>query len=233
MGSPDDMEKLKIQIEALEEEKFVLLKDIDELSTELRNGKKERQLLIDKIKQLEEQVEYLTNEVKRLKEESKKHEKIEAGEVAYCFEKSVCSFVLPQIFENDDQATIKGLLILLNGKTLQPQEQIISVTELREAKLRWQYLRNKLKWSEDWDSKVDWKKSDLTLSDEVVALYALERIRVGDAHPKKVNLREVQSNIEHLKDQLSSIKYVKIKTFIDNLPKMMNELGLSHQKLVF
>ena len=106
---------------------------------------------------------------------------------------------MPQIFENDYHATIKGLLILLNGKTSQPQEKIVSEAELREAKLRWQYIRKKLKWSEDWDSKGYWEKSDLTLPDELVALYALERIRVGDAHPKKVNLREVQSNIEHLK----------------------------------
>ena len=95
---------------------------------------KKRQLLIDRIKQLEEQVKYLTNEVKYLKEESKEHEKIDyhikPGEVAYCFEQSVCSFVLPQTFENEDQATIKGLLILFNRKISQPLEQIISVTEL-------------------------------------------------------------------------------------------------------
>ena len=85
----------------------------------------------------------------------------------------------------------------------------------------------KLKWSEDWDSKVNCMKSDLTLHDELVAVYALEHIRVGDAHPKNVNLREVQRGIQHLKDHLSSVEYNK------NLPKMMNELGSSHQKLVF
>ena len=77
----------------------------------------------------------------------------------------------------------------------------------------------KLKWSEDWDSKVDWKKSDLKLPNELVALYALEWIRVGDTHPKKVSLREVQSDIECLKYHVSSKKYVKMITFIDNLPK--------------
>ena len=237
MGTPGDIEKLRIKIEALEVEKAVLLEDIDELNTKLREENKEKQSLIDRIKQLEEKVEDLTKEVKHLKEDLKKHEKIDyhlkAGEIAYCFEQSVCSYVLPQIYKDDNQATIKALLFLLNGKTSQPQQNIISETELREAKQRWQDLRKKLKWSDDWDSKVDWKKSDLTLPDELVALYALEHIRVGDAHPKKVNLREVQSNLEHLKDHLSSIKYNKTENFIKKLPKMMNELGLSHQKIVF
>ena len=237
MGSPDDIEKLRIKIASLEEEKAVLIEDIDELSTKLREEKKERQSLIDRIKQLEEKVEDLTKEVKRLKEELKKHEKIEyhlkAGEVAYCFEQSVCTFVLPQIYKDDDQATIKALLFLLNGTTSEPQKKIISETQLHEAKQRWQYLRRRLNWSDDWDLKVNWRKSDLTLPDELVAIYALEHIRVGDAHPKKLNLREVQSNLEHLKDHLSSTKYDKIENFIKNLPRMMNELGLSNQKLVF
>ena len=100
MGSPDDIKKLQAKIETLEEEKNVLLEEIDELRTELREGKKERQLLIDKIKQLKEEVEDLQKEVERLTEDLKKHEKSEhhliAGQVAYCFEQSVCSFVLPQ-----------------------------------------------------------------------------------------------------------------------------------------
>ena len=237
MGSPDDIEKLKIQIEAFKQEKEVLLEDIERLNAELREEKKEKQSLIDRIKQLEEKVEDLTKKVKRLKEDQKKLEKIDyhlkVGEVAYCFEQSVCSFVLPQIFKDDDQATIKALLLFLNGKTSQEQQQFITEIELHEAKQRWQNLRKQLNWSDDWDSKEYWRKSDLTLPDELIALYALEHIRVVDAHPKKVNLREVQSNLEQLKDHLTPMKYKKSENFIKNLPKMMNELGLSHQKLVF
>ena len=125
------------------------------------------------------------------------------------------------------------MLFFLNGKTSQPQQKKVSETDLCEAKQRWQYPRKQLKWSDDWDSKVDWKKRDPTLPDELVAIYALKDIRVDYAHPKKVDLRDVQSNLEHLKDRLSSIKYNKIETFIKNLPRIMNELGLSHKKLVF
>ena len=89
-NSGDDMEKLKLKIVALEEEKLMLLDDIDKLNTNLREGNKERQSLSDRFKELEEKVKYLMNEVKCLNEELKKHQKIDydikAGQVAYCFE---------------------------------------------------------------------------------------------------------------------------------------------------
>ena len=53
-------------------------------------------------------------EVKHWNKELKKHQKIDydikASLVAYCFEQSVCSYVLPQAFKSDDQANIKALL---------------------------------------------------------------------------------------------------------------------------
>ena len=134
------MEKVKIEIVALEEEKIVLLKDIniDKLNTELREGNKERQSLSDRIKEVEVKVKQLMKEVKHWNEELKKHQKIDydikAGQVAYCFEQSVCSYVLPQTFKNDDEANTKALLFLLNGKTLEEQLKIIYETELRKAK---------------------------------------------------------------------------------------------------
>ena len=82
----------------------MLSEDIDNLRTKLREGNKEKQSLVDRIKLLEEKVKDLTKE---LTDKLKKHEKIEyrlkAGQVAYYFEQSLCMFFrFAKIFKNDN-----------------------------------------------------------------------------------------------------------------------------------
>ena len=90
--------------------------------------------------------------------------------------------------------------------------EIKSPTKIYTLTVCWQCFRKKLKWSEDWDSKIDWKESDLTLPNELVAVYSLEHIRVGDAHPKNVNLKGNRNGFHiliKLKDLVVTYKYVK------------------------
>ena len=149
------------------------------------------------------------------------------GIVAVCIEQAVCSYVLPEIFMNDSDASLHDLLSFLNSDDKpNPNEQILCA-----AKKRWETVCEGFIFPKEWKTKSgEWSVMDCTVPGDIRAIEVLKLSRVS-TNKKPICLKHAKENVESIKDELPPWQFELVATFIGSLREKMTRIGLHHDCL--
>ena len=217
--------ELKSKIESLEAE----IHGLEDEMCKLRNNTSKEQT------KNEEMIKLLQSEIKELKADLKQKEeriklleekyqtdsdRLYVSQLAFLFERAVCSYVLPKVFENNQFATIKSLLNHLNGgiPLPLPLNKADEAKILRDGRRRWEEVCDNLQLPEEWKTRSGgWNNDDRRVPPIIRAIGYLKKDRVTVAHPSPIKLSEAKEKVESdsIKEQYKlSWQYELIKDFI-------------------
>ena len=222
--------ELKSKIESLEAEIHELEVEMCKLRNDTSEDIKSQRTKIEKLK---ETIKSLQSEIKELKADLKqKEERIKSleekyqtdserlyvSQLAFLFERAVCSYVLPEVFEGDRFATIKSLLNHLNGGVPLPPVKADKAKILSEGRKRWEEVCDKLQLPVQWKTKSgSWDIRDPNVPQILRAIGYLKKDRVTVAHPSPIKLSVAKEKVlsDSIKDKYKPYwQYEPIKNFI-------------------
>ena len=233
------IKSLESEITLLEEERESLKGKIESLEAESES----LQLLESRVEDQSKRIHELEDEIKKLKEVLKNYEKdldrLYLSQLAFLFEQAVCSYVLPDVFEGNNFATIKKLLGCLNGGKKLP----VKFKKAREAKIlsdgrrRWEEVCDNLQFDAEWKAKAaDWDFDDYDVPQILQAIGYLKEDRITVAHPSPIKLSVAKEKVlsDSIKDQYQPRwQYEPIKEFICSMPEYLKKGNLHHDKIDF
>ena len=104
--------------------------------------------------------------------------------------------LLPEMFLDDECATLRELLNYLNSDNEQLPEEVNSEKVLSEARQRWETMCDKLELPDEWKTKTgEWKLSDYTVPNVLRAVELLRNRGVSLACPECIDLKYVEQNV--------------------------------------
>ena len=239
-----EMSKMKQALDSKDVKIDDLTSDIKKLQqrvTELESELKERDRRIESLQEKVSHMESLQEELRKLKEEFKDfhrdYDQLYISQAACYFEQAICSHVLPQVFENDNFATIRKLMNYLNGRKKLPfciaksESDII----LCQAKQRWEIVCRGLNLPDEWkEMSGDWDLDDPDVPDIIRAIGYLKERRIPIAHPRQIKVDLAKEKVESdlIKASMKEWKYSLVKKFFDVLGANIRSTGISHKELI-
>ena len=149
------------------------------------------------------------------------------SQVAYQFEQAICSYILPEVFEKDQHATIKSLLKYLHGKSRLPIADR-SGKLLREAKERWDKVCVHLNLpaiSEGDGGFTQWGHDESSTPDIIKALSLLKKNRHTIAHPRPISLKLAGEKLPAVKGKMPLWHFKLIEDFIASIQNSIEKSG--------
>ena len=219
----------KVESQGLEIEKLTEMNisrglENDELKQEISKLQKE-------LKSKDYDIESLKAQITNLKEEQRRvqgdQDTLYISQVGYQFEQAICSYILPEVFENDQFATIKSLLKYLHGKSRLPVADR-SGKLLLEAKERWDKVCVHLNLPairEGDGSFTQWGHDESSTPDVIKALSLLKKKRRTIAHPRPISLKLAGKKLPAVKDKMPLWHFKLIEHFIATIQKSIERSG--------
>ena len=200
--------------------------EIDELKQKIIELQKELKSKDDIIESLEARITNLEEEERRVKGDQ---DTLYISQVAYQFEQAICSYILPEVFEKDQFATIKSLLKYLHGKSRLPIADR-SGKLLLEAKERWDKVCAHLSLptiSEGDGNFTQWRHDESSTPDIIKALSLLKKNRRTIAHPRPISLKLAGEKLHSpaIKDNMPPWQFGLIEGFIVTVQKSVEKSG--------
>ena len=244
-----ERESLKLTVSELDDEMCKLRndtkKDIKLLRSEIKElkaeSKEEEEMLQRKTEQLEKRIKSLQSEIKELKaiiksfEERRGSDLLYLSQLAFLFEQTVCSYVLPDVFKKDNFATIKSLLDILNGGVRHDNiDKNKEAKILRDGRRRWEEVCDNLHFPEEWKTKSEkWKINDCRVPPIIRAIGYLKKCRVAVAHPSPIKLSEAKEMVlsDSIKEKFTDSQYELIKDFICSMRENLEKGNLHHDEI--
>ena len=159
------------------------------------------------------------------------------GMLAVYVEQAMCTHVMPEVFWNDDGASLHRLLDYLNTNNLplplDPSkyncERILS-----EARKRWEIMCEIFNFPNEWKTKSgEWKPVyDCNVPGDIRAIEVLKMGGVNINFPSPVSLKYAEQNVESMKEELAPWQFELVGPFIGSLRDKMTRSGLHHNNLI-
>ena len=249
-GSARTESKTKRQIDELNTKIDELNTKIDELNTKIESLEakimslqEENEPLEGKVKDLSESIEKLKadleEKIKNLEEYKSDTDRLYVSQLAFLFERAVCSYVLPDVFEDNKFATIKRMLGHLNGNASLPFHPDTKEEEdkiLRDGRRRWEEVCDNLQLPREWKKKSgDWDFQDRDVPQILRAIGYLKKDRVTVAHPSPIKLSEAKEMVlsDSIKEKFTDSQYELIKDFICSMRENLEKGHLHHDEIDF
>ena len=213
-----------------------LKKELEEIDQEMKEA-----FNTDSLKSLQGQVEKLSEKWQVIK---KKRRPLESGQnipgdfgmVAVYVEQAICAHVLPEVFLNDDKASLRRLLTYLNGKNrpfpLNPKEYDCEGI-LSDGRSRWEILCKNFNFPDAWKTRADdeWTVHDCSVPGDIRAIEVLKMGGVCIDFPCPIRLKYAEEKVELMKDELSPWQFKLVAEFIGSLRDKITKTGLHHDNL--
>ena len=224
----EDVRTELAQTKVLKEEVY----ELDQLQREMYDT--------DSLKPLQCQIEDLNKEWEVIVKERKPLEsghniQGDLGTVAVYVEQAMCAYVLPQVFLNNDKASLRNLLKYLNGNNkpfpLDPKKYNCEGI-LSDARNKWEILCKNFNFPNAWKITSDaWAVDDCTIPADIRAIEVLKECGVSINFPSPVSLKCAEQNVESLKDELPPWQFKLVSEFIGSLREKITRTGLHHNNL--
>ena len=213
-----------------------LKKELEEIDQEMKEA-----FNTDSLKSLQSQAEKLSEKWQVIKEKrrplgSGHNVPGDFGMVAVYVEQAICAYVLPEVFLNDDKASLRRLLTYLNGKNrpfpLNPKEYDCEGI-LSNGRSRWEILCKNFNFSDAWKTRADdeWTIHDCSVPGDIRAIEVLKMGGVCIDFPCPICLKYAEEKVELMKDELSPWQFKLVAEFIGSLRDKITKTGLHHDNL--
>ena len=222
----EQIKKLTEQMKKLTETNISRGLENDELKQEIIKLQKELKSKDDDIESLKAQITNLKEEQRRVQGDQ---DTLYISQVGYQFEQAICTYILPEVFEKDQFATIKSLLKYLHGKSRLPIADR-SGKLLLEAKERWDKVCVHLNLPairEGDGSFTQWGHDESSTPDIIKALCLLKKNRRTIAHPRPINLKLAGEKLQSpaIKDNMPPWQFGLIEGFVASVQKSIEKSG--------
>lgn len=218
-------ETLTQQMKELTEENTALKEQIESHTQKIEGSQKKILKLEEELEKKNQDIEILQTRVRDLEEQEQTktdQDILYISQAAFQFEKAICTYVLPKVFMNDQQAKIKDLLKYLHGKSDELPIRNPEKEPLPEARKRWDKVCEGLKdlptiGSDQLGNFTNWGKHQSPTPDTMRAVYCLKKSRVAVAHPQPISLELVEKKMPAMKDKMANWQLELVKKFITSV----------------
>ena len=157
------------------------------------------------------------------------------GMLAVYVEQSICSYVLPDVFLNDNGASLHDLLNYLNNPDrplpLDPNEYDCADI-IDKARKKWETVCENFSFPNEWKTKTgEWKVFDCSVPGDIRAIEVLKMGGVSINFPSHISLKYAEQNVECMKDKMPPWQFKLVSAFIRSLRDKMTKTGLCHNNL--
>ena len=228
------------QVHTVSAQTLSLKRDVEKMGDEmeiLKSGMK-----IEEMEALENQVDELCRESTYASERLTILESVSLqgglSMIAVYVEQAMCSYVLPDVFMNDQGASLHDLLNMLNKNSedihipLDPNEHDREEI-LRDARKRWAVMCKDFKLPADWKTRTGgWSVYDCTVPGDIRAIEVLKRTVVSVNFPNPISLKYAEENVDSMKDDMPLWQFKLVTGFIGSIREKMIKSGLHHDYLI-
>jgi septal ring factor EnvC (AmiA/AmiB activator) len=221
-----EVESHKLEIEELKEK-------IVELKRELKSKDDVIESLEARITTLEEQeievVKSFEARITNLEEEGRRdksdQDTLYISQAGYQFEQAICTYVLPDVFENDQHATIESLLEYLHNQNKLPEKISDPSSKLSKGREQWDKVcvHLNLPTSEGAGDFNKWGLHRSSTPDIIRALYILRKERRTIAHPRPISLKLAGTKLPAFKDKVPQWQFKLLEDFISSVQKSIEK----------
>ena len=216
----------------MKEKNITLEAKLESHTLEIEDLKEEISKLKEELKKKDGIIESLQTQIKDLKEKEKakcNQDKLYISQAAFQFEQAICTYVLRDVFEKDQHATIKSLLKYLHGRSKLP----VSDPEgelLLAAKKKWDEVCGELNLptiNEEIGNFTDWGLDESATPDIMRAVYCLKESRIPIAHPESISLKVAGEKLQSpaVKNSLPEWQLPLIESFIAAVQRSIERSG--------
>ena len=251
-----NVSQLKSQIEQLEEQGRLYDARVQSLSSqvedypqlqaenqslrlEINELKETNSDLLSKLRKKDRLLKNLQAQFDDLKQEQEQdntaQDKLYLAQAAYFFEQAICSHVLPNVFSEDNHATLLELLNYLNGGQKLPSRELEAKRDhiIPEAKRRWEKICKDMNLPDEWKEKQgEWNYTEGRFPDIIRAIGWLKRLRVSVAHPRPIRLKLAEEKVQSNSTlKFRRWQFLLIQNFICSLRQNISKSGIQHSGL--
>jgi myosin heavy subunit len=240
-----ELNKLKKKVSEAEEERKTLtqqMKTLTEKNTtleaEVESHKLEIEELKEKIVELkrelkskDDDIESLEARITNLEEEGRRdksdQDTLYISQAGYQFEQAICTYVLPDVFENDQHATIESLLEYLHNQNKLPEKISDPSSKLSKGREQWDKVcvHLNLPTSERVGDFTQWGLHRSSTPDIIKAICILKKMRREIAHPRPISLKLVGEKLPAVKDKMPEWQFNLIERFVASVQESIEKSG--------